>query len=889
MLKNEELLMNIFISGTGDTLDSDLSTLKFSNFNELSTASNKRVRPKSSYFEEYNEYKDYEGDEKLIHSDNYANDEFGEGSVYSQTKEPTYSQTKEPTYSQTKDSTNYSHPFSHKDSIFSNSKSLSTNPSSSHKSHNAPQCSSNSPSTGNIPTSSPLKLSECNDLSTSPLLNRRPLKSLSNIVLPNMKKKFTMSTKNLTRSMSSVARSTPFFSSQAKRNEKVTINEQKQQTHNEPVKVTNDPESIVFNEPVKVTNDPESTVFNEPNEPSTSTISPHIDSSPTQQKGSRTIRRIHSMYQTTQEKECFRMEDNSHLKNTTITTFTLDKDHLPRIDEEQLLRILKGQHNQDFDEYIVVDCRFNYEFDGGHINGAINISSQDELESKFINSNIAKSKKQLLIFHCEFSLFRGPTMAGYLRKCDRSLNRDSYPLLSFPDIVILDGGYKQFFLKYGNYCFPQGYIEMKDSNHEKNCESQMNKVRLESKLTRAKSHNQFHSESSPFPGHIRSQSFTTISSEKVVKRQKSNSKFKNINGLRLDNRLSRASTFSNDQSLFNSGNSSDLPSPIFGHYSSTSQNKPLLDDDFQPPSASFRGHRNSYSGHFSSSSTSINSSSSSICSDTGFSSSESLAASYSSPIGEFSEYFESKNLTNYMKSSSIANNHSTSTLTNIMSPMTRKPTGQVPLLPNRLNNISNATINIINHNVTSQNSPTMANQSPTFKFPTLKQKGSRQSLNRISTNSNQSLSSTNVFNSGNSNNGSRSVTSTPNVISSPIIRSPLSTATPMSTLDSTVSMHASSILDPINDTSVEFTVPFSSKRNYHSRKASGSFLSAGGGLYNSIALDLYDAGDQEDENRNNVYRRRRSSLTIDEEGDDDNEGTVTEVKIPTYFQKSPFS
>jgi M-phase inducer tyrosine phosphatase len=874
MLKNEEFLMNIFISGTGDTLDSGLSTLKFSNFNELSSASNKRVRPKSSYFEEYNEYKDdYEGDEKLIHSDIYPNDEYSENSVYSQIKESTYSQTKDSTYSQTKDPTNYSQSFSHKESIFSNSKSLSKHQSSSHKSHNPTQCSSNSPSTGNIPTSSPLKALECNDfLSTSPLLNRKPLKNLSNIVLPNMKKKFTMSTKNLTRSMSSVARSTPFFSSQVKHNEKVTINEQKQQTHNE-----------------QVTNDPESTMFNEPNEPLTSnTISPHIDSSPTQQKDSRTIRRIHSMYQTTQEKECFRMEDNSHLKNTTITTFTLDKDHLPRIDEEQLLRILKGQHNQDFDEYIVVDCRFNYEFDGGHINGAINISSQDELESKFINSNIAKSKKQLLIFHCEFSLFRGPTMAGYLRKCDRSLNRDSYPLLSFPDIVILDGGYKQFFLKYGNYCFPQGYIEMKDSNHEKNCESQMNKVRLESKLTRAKSHNHFHSESKPFPGHSRSQSYTTISSEKVVKRQKSNSKFKNINGLRLDNRLSRASTFSNDQSLFNSGNSSDLPSPIFGHYSSTSQNKPLLDDDFQPPSASFRGHRNSYSGNFSSSSTSINSPSSSICSDTGFSSSESLAASYSSPIGEFSEYFESKNLTNYMKSSNIANNHSTSTLTNFMSPMTRKPSGQLPLLPNRLNNISNATINIINQNVTSLNSPSMANQNPTFKFPTLKQKGSRQSLNRISTNSNQSLSSTNVVNSGNSNNGSRSVTSTPNVISSPIISSPLSTATPMSTLDSTVSMHASSILDPINDTSVEFTVPFSSKRNYHSRKASGSLLSAGGGLYNSITLDLYDADVHEDEERNNVYWRR-SSLAIDEEDDDENEGTITEVKIPTYFQKSPFS
>ena len=39
-------------------------------------------------------------------------------------------------------------------------------------------------------------------------------------------------------------------------------------------------------------------------------------------------------------------------------------------------------------------------------------------------------------------MFRGPMMAKHLRKCDRMCNYDNYPLLTYPDIAILEGGYK---------------------------------------------------------------------------------------------------------------------------------------------------------------------------------------------------------------------------------------------------------------------------------------------------------------------------------------------------------------------------------------------------------------------------------------------------------------
>ena len=71
------------------------------------------------------------------------------------------------------------------------------------------------------------------------------------------------------------------------------------------------------------------------------------------------------------------------------------------------------------------------------------------------------------VFHCEFSVNRGPYMAQIFRGFDRELNKEKYPELFYPNIYILDGGYKKFFAEYSDFC-DGGYVPMRDEEHKLN-------------------------------------------------------------------------------------------------------------------------------------------------------------------------------------------------------------------------------------------------------------------------------------------------------------------------------------------------------------------------------------------------------------------------------------
>ncbi|KAG5368736.1 M-phase inducer phosphatase [Yarrowia sp. C11] len=183
----------------------------------------------------------------------------------------------------------------------------------------------------------------------------------------------------------------------------------------------------------------------------------------------------------------------------TLESFSVEGDPFRRIKRETLVEILDGQHSHYYDRHVVIDCRFEYEYEGGHIDGAININSKDRLEELLTDeerllgnpcANLERPgkrsgdarKRTLLVFHCEYSAHRGPRMAMHLRNRDRRLNMTNYPHLNFPDVVILQGGYNHFFEQFHTRCYPPQYVEMNDSMHKSTCEREMGRFRRHMKL-----------------------------------------------------------------------------------------------------------------------------------------------------------------------------------------------------------------------------------------------------------------------------------------------------------------------------------------------------------------------------------------------------------------------
>ncbi|OAF65965.1 Cell division cycle-related protein 25.3, partial [Intoshia linei] len=110
---------------------------------------------------------------------------------------------------------------------------------------------------------------------------------------------------------------------------------------------------------------------------------------------------------------------------------------------------------------IIVDCRYCYEYEGGHIKSAINLYNKKSIIETLMMSE-CKYENCIIIFYCEFSSERAPKTYRFMREIDRIINGDCYPKLYFPELYIVRGGYKAFFNQYKNFCEPQNYTAMVD-------------------------------------------------------------------------------------------------------------------------------------------------------------------------------------------------------------------------------------------------------------------------------------------------------------------------------------------------------------------------------------------------------------------------------------------
>lgn len=145
---------------------------------------------------------------------------------------------------------------------------------------------------------------------------------------------------------------------------------------------------------------------------------------------------------------------------------TVDGKHqdLKYISPETMVALLTGKFSHIVEKFVIVDCRYPYEYEGGHIKNAVNLPLERDAETFLLQRPImpcSLDKRIILIFHCEFSSERGPRMCRFIRERDRAAN--DYPSLYYPEMYILKGGYKEFFPQHPNFCEPQDYRPM---NHE---------------------------------------------------------------------------------------------------------------------------------------------------------------------------------------------------------------------------------------------------------------------------------------------------------------------------------------------------------------------------------------------------------------------------------------
>ena len=132
------------------------------------------------------------------------------------------------------------------------------------------------------------------------------------------------------------------------------------------------------------------------------------------------------------------------------------------ITPQTLESLLTDTNKQGDKNVLIIDCRYPYEFHGGHIQGAVNIYTKETIHEELLSSTSRHRNEQtIVIFHCEFSLERAPNMYRFLREQDRAVHADRYPQLHYPEMYVLHGGYKTFYEQCGTeQCQPKSYRPM---------------------------------------------------------------------------------------------------------------------------------------------------------------------------------------------------------------------------------------------------------------------------------------------------------------------------------------------------------------------------------------------------------------------------------------------
>uniref|UniRef100_A0A915AH42 M-phase inducer phosphatase n=2 Tax=Parascaris univalens TaxID=6257 RepID=A0A915AH42_PARUN len=168
----------------------------------------------------------------------------------------------------------------------------------------------------------------------------------------------------------------------------------------------------------------------------------------------------------------------------TVSRPQVDSVAFKSIDGYVLAKLMRSMSVEEFSrKYVLIDCRYPYEYSGGHVKGAVNLFDPSLVEEVFYPMSFEKfneMRSRIPIFYCEFSQKRGPTMAAALRQFDRKRNEARYPDVDYKEIYLLDRGYKKFFEDgiYKQLCEPPAYVPMLSSPYKEDLKRyQMHRAR----------------------------------------------------------------------------------------------------------------------------------------------------------------------------------------------------------------------------------------------------------------------------------------------------------------------------------------------------------------------------------------------------------------------------
>ena len=162
-----------------------------------------------------------------------------------------------------------------------------------------------------------------------------------------------------------------------------------------------------------------------------------------------------------------------------------DKDHLLQwscedkgvyTSADEAYNVLKEYHSgqsKRFSKILVLDCRYSYEYDAGHIMDAVSVAPPDitgrihkllfpnypQVDARSSGTCMVKEASELLILvYCEFSSIRGPEVYKLIRTMDRSFFK--YPWVKYRNLYLIKGGYEMFYKKHRDMCTPCDYVKM---------------------------------------------------------------------------------------------------------------------------------------------------------------------------------------------------------------------------------------------------------------------------------------------------------------------------------------------------------------------------------------------------------------------------------------------